>query len=80
MTTDSIKDLLANKNFEEPGEIVYIKKFIKSKFGEEPRVKISADSITIIVRGAAMAGVLRPEIHKLQQKLETDKKLLIRIT
>lgn len=80
MTTDSIKDLLANKNFKEPPEIVYIKKFVKSKLGEEPRVKIAADSIIIMVKGAAMAGALRPEIHKLEQKLETDKKILIRIS
>lgn len=80
MTTDSIKDLLANKNFKEPKEIVYIKKFVKSKFGEEPRVKIATDSIIITVKGAAMAGVLRPEIHKIEQKLETNKKILIRIS
>ncbi|MBI5357556.1 hypothetical protein HZB74_01780 [Candidatus Saccharibacteria bacterium] len=78
--SDSLSDILSNKDFKQPDEITKIKNFVKTKFGEEPKVSITSNSIVVIVKGAAMAGALRPEIHKLQKELSTNKKLLIRIS
>lgn len=77
---DSIKDLLTRKDFEQPDEIQQIKNFVKSKFNEEPSVKITANSIIISVSNASLAGALRVHLHHLAQDLQTKKKLLIRIS
>lgn len=77
--TDSIKDLLNRKAFEQPDEIQQIKNFVKDKFDEEPKVKITPNSIIISVSNASLAGALRSHLHNLEQKLETNKKLLLRI-
>lgn len=77
--TDSLKDLLLKKNFERPDEVNQIKNFVLKKFGEEPSIKISQNSIVISVSNSALAGALRPEIHKLEKNLATKKRLIIRI-
>lgn len=76
---DSIKDLLIKKDFEQPDEIQQIKNFVKSKFDEEPRVKITQNSIIISVSNASLAGALRMHLHHLSKELKTDKKLMLRI-
>lgn len=77
--TDSIKDLLAKRDFEQPDEIQHIKDFIKSKFDEDAAVKITQNSIIISVNNASLAGALRIHLHTLSKELATEKKLLIRI-
>jgi hypothetical protein len=77
---DSIKDLLTRKDFEQPDEIQRIKDFVMSKFGEEPRVRITKDSIIISVSNASLAGALRMHLHHLAKDLETEKRLLLRIS
>jgi hypothetical protein len=76
---DSIKDVLTRKDFEQPDEIRQIKDFVKSKFNEEPAVKITKNSIIISVSSAALAGALRPHLHHLDKELGGNKKLLIKI-
>lgn len=78
--TDSIKDLLTRRDFEQPDEIQRIKDFVKAKFDEEPAVKITPSSIIISVSNASLAGALRIHLHNLGKDLEIDKKLLIRIS
>lgn len=77
---DSIKDLLTQKDFEEPDEIQQIKDFVRSKFDEEPGVKITKNSIIISVSNASLAGALRMHLHHLAKELRTDKKLFLRIS
>ena len=76
---DSIKDLLRQKDFDKPDEIQQIKDFVKSKFDEEPAVKLTTNNIIITVSSAALAGALRMHLHHLAKDLRTEKKLLIRI-
>lgn len=77
---DSIKDLLTSKEFEQPDEIQQIKDFVKSKFDEEPTVKLTKNSIIITVNSAALAGALRMHLHHLAKDLRTEKKLFLRIS
>lgn len=77
---DSIKDLLTQKDFDKPDEIQQIKDFVKSKFDEEPGVKLTKNSIIITVSSASLAGALRMHMHHLAQELRTEKKLLLRIS
>ncbi|HET7673169.1 MAG TPA: hypothetical protein VFK11_01490 [Candidatus Saccharimonadales bacterium] len=76
---DSIKDVLTHKDFEQPDEIQQIKQFVKSKFNEEPAVKITKNNIIISVSNASLAGALRMHMHHLAKELRTEKKLLLRI-
>lgn len=76
---DSIKDLLVRKDFEQPDDIRRIKEFVKSKFNEEPSVKITKNNIIISVSNASLAGAMRMHLHHLAKDIDSDKKLLLRI-
>lgn len=77
--TDSIKDLLQKKNFDQPDEITKIKNYVIKKFGEEPAVKVTPSFVVISVSNSALAGALRPELHKLEDQLDSEKRLIIKI-
>lgn len=76
---DSIKDVLTRKDFEQPDEIQQIKDFVKSKFDEEPAVKITKNSIIITVSNASLAGALRMHMHHLAKEIRADKRLILKI-
>lgn len=76
---DTLKDLLANKNFAEPPEIQIIKDFVQANTKLTPRVSIAHGSYVIYVSSAAAAGVLRTKIVQLQKKLDTEARIQIRI-
>lgn len=77
--SDSLADILSNKQFSEPSEIGIIKDFIKEKFQSAASVTVQTNQILIIVSGAALAGSLRMHLHELQKLCNTDKRLVIRI-
>jgi len=77
--TQSISELLGQKNFSEPPEIAIIRKFIQDKFDKTPSVSVNDKKIIITVEGSALAGALRPELLKIKQLCQTDKQLIIRI-
>ena len=76
---DSIKDLLNNRGFEQPDEIIHIKNFVNDIFDETPAVKITPNSIIITVSNSALAGALRMHLHTLSEEMKTTTKLLIKI-
>jgi hypothetical protein len=77
--SNSLGDLLATRKREEPPEIAIIKAFITEKFNQPTEVTIQEKQIVIGVKGAALAGALRPLLPQLQERCETTKRLLIRI-
>jgi hypothetical protein len=77
--SDSIADVLGSRRYEEPDELSVVRKFVQDNFDETPKLKITQNSIVITVSSAALAGALRPHLHKLKAKVKTDKNLLIRI-
>lgn len=76
---DSLKDLMGQKDFDTPKEVIVIKDFVRKKFRADADVKIQPRSITIIVKSASLASSLRMNMSELYTKLDTQKKLLIRI-
>ena len=76
---DSMESLLAGRRISEPPEIAIIKKFVETKFKIIPDVAVSERQIIIIVKGAGLAGALRPFLSQLQEACDTSKRLLIRI-
>lgn len=76
---ESLGDLLAKKNLEEPDEVLIIKNFLRENYKATCQVVISPRQIVIVVQGAALAGTLRMQLHKLQALCQTQKRLVIRI-
>ncbi len=76
---DSLESLLAGKRMSEPPEIAIIKQFVEAKFAVTPDIAISTQQITISVKGAALAGALRPYMNELKQLCSSPKRLVIRI-
>lgn len=75
--TDSLKDILGNREYKQPDEIAYIKNFVQAKFGEEPKVRITNQSIIINVSNAPLAGALRVHLHNIERDLKLKKSLRI---
>lgn len=77
--SESLGDLLTKRLPSEPPEVKAIKEFAKERLNVIPSVTIGQSQITISMPDAASAGSLRMQIFELQQILQTDKKLVIRI-
>lgn len=77
--SDSIADLLLQKNFEEPEEVLIIKAFLRDNYKSECTVTMAQNQIIIGVKGASLAGTLRMRLHELQSLCQTKKRLVIRI-
>jgi hypothetical protein len=77
--SQSISELLGQRDFSEPPEIQIIRKFVQDKFNASAGVSVGKDQITISVNSSALAGALRLELINLKNLCETDKKLVIRI-
>lgn len=78
--TDSIGDILPKGRYDEPPEVKIIKDFVMSKFQQPVNVIIQQTNIVIQVKSAALAGALRGQLHIIQDKCQTDKRLIIRIS
>jgi len=77
---DAIGDLLPKGRFDEPPEIKIIKDFVMDKFNQPVNIITQKSNIVIQVNSAALAGALRGQLHILQDKCQTDKQLIIRIS
>lgn len=77
--TNSIGDILSDKNFAEPPEIRQIKKFVQDTIGLSAAVSVTTDAFIVSVPSAAGAGALRPHINKLQNQLKSEKRIILRI-
>jgi hypothetical protein len=76
---DGLGDILAKRQMNIPPEVRIIQDFVQKKYNTTPEVIVQGGQIVINVKGAALAGALRPYLHQLQQLCGTDKRLLIRI-
>ena len=77
---DSLYDLMANKDFDQPPEIAAIKKFIRERYAKEVSVALRDNDIVVSVPGASLAGKLRFDMQELKAAVGTEKKIILRIT
>lgn len=77
--TQSLFDILSNKDWDVPPEVQSIKRYIKEHFKTEVRVGIQDTAILITAPNAALAGTLRLHSRVIQKAAATDKRLIIRI-
>jgi hypothetical protein len=76
---DSLYNLLAGKNFEEPREIAAIKDFVRQNYKAEAQVQLRERDILVIVPSAGLASRLRFDMPKLKKAAETEKRIVLRI-
>lgn len=77
--TNSIADILGQKQYGEPEEIAVIKNYVRKELRTEVSVAVQERQIVIIVPSGAVAGALRPHLYRIAQACNTTKRVMIRI-
>lgn len=76
---DSLYDLLAGKNFDEPKEITAIKDYVRTKYNSEASVSVRENDLLVVVKSASLASRLRFDMPKIKAAAGTDKRIILRI-
>jgi hypothetical protein len=76
---DSLYELLAGKNFDEPPEIAAIKDFIRQNYNAEATVQLRERDVLVVVPSAGLASRLRFDMPKLKKVANTEKRIVLRI-
>ena len=77
---DSIASILGDKDFDQPTEIVSLKKYLKQEFGIEAILQIRDKDIVVNVNNAALANTLRLRSPEIKRHCQLSKKLTFRIS
>lgn len=77
--SNSLKDILLNKNFDEPPEATSIKRYVMDKYQKSVAVTVRDTDIVITAQGAAFTSALRMQARQIQKSAATEKRLLFRI-
>jgi len=76
---DSLSDILSNKDFSIPQEVIAIKSYVAKQYNKDIQVAISDKEIIVSSRSAGLISSLRlnsPELYKITN---TDKKIRLKI-
>ena len=76
---DSLSDILANKDFSMPNEIMAIKSYVAQEYQQDINVAIQHNEIIISSRSAGLIGNLRLNSPALSQASGSSKKIRFRI-
>jgi hypothetical protein len=76
--TDSLFDILSQKDFSEPAEIAAIKRYVKENFQAAVEVKSYERDIIVTTPSAALTNTLRFHLKQLKQVAQTDKRIALR--
>lgn len=74
---DSLNDILARKDFDEPEEAAAVKNYVRKEFNETVAVTVREREIIIAAPSAALANMLRLRTLDLRKVLGGDKRRLI---
>lgn len=77
---DSLSNLLANKDFDEPTELTAIKTYVQTTYHADVSAKLQDQVIVVMVQSASLAAQLRMNLPALQKAAGTDKRIVLRIT
>ena len=78
--SESLGDLLARRDFDEPAEVKAIKEFVRRYYNAaEVKVTMQPHALVVSHRSAGLIGSLRLNLPKLQAAAQTDKRILLRI-
>jgi len=76
---DSLYDLLAGKDFDEPPEIGAIKQYVRDKYQSDVGITMRERDIVVTVTSAALASRLRFDMQNLVKTTKITKKIVLRI-
>lgn len=76
---DSLFNILAHKDYDQPPEIVAIKRYVSDHFQEAVEVVVREREIIVTTQSAALAGTLRMHIRALQKAAQTTLRIVLRI-
>ena len=76
---DSLADILAKRNFDEPDEALAIKSYSMQAFNKAVVVAVKDKEIIVTAQSAAHANALRMQTRQIQQAADTRKRLEFRI-
>lgn len=76
---DSIKDILAKKELDEPTEITALKEYCKEMFDFIPKIIIRKDAIWLYAPNGILATELRMRFSEINRRCGLTQKLVIRI-
>jgi hypothetical protein len=77
--SNSLADLLASKDFDEPAEMRAIKDFVQQNYQVDVEVQMREREIIVTTPSAALANTLRLKIQELRAAAQTDKRIVLRI-
>jgi hypothetical protein len=77
--SNSLADLLANRDFDEPAEMVAIKQFVQDNYQVDVDVQMREREIIVSTPSAALANTLRFKLPELRTAAKTDKRIVLRI-
>ena len=76
---NSLKDILVNKNLDEPTEITALRNYCKDEFNFEPKINIKNNNIWLLAPNGILATELRRRFPEIKRRCDLTKKLIIRI-
>lgn len=77
--SNSLADLLANKDFDEPDEMRAIKQFVQQNYQVDVEVQLRDKELIVTTPSAALANTLRLKLPELRKAAATDKRIVLRI-
>ena len=77
--SESLADLLARRDFDEPPEVRAIKEYVRRYYETEVKVQVQPHALIVSARSAALIGSLRVNLPKLQAAAQTDKRIMLRV-
>ena len=77
--SNSLADLLANKDFDEPDEMKAIKSYVQNNYQVDVEIQMRDKEIIVTTPSAALANTLRLKLPELRKAAATDKRIVLRI-
>lgn len=77
---DSLKDLLASKNLDEPSEISSLKAYCQETFGFTPVIKTQPQTVLLLVPNGKLAVEVRGKTLEIIRRCQLTKRLVIRVS
>jgi len=76
---DSLKDLLIQKNLDEPSDVTALKDYYQSIFKLPAQVKVTPNSIVLIVPNGKIATEIRSRTLEIQRRCQLTKKFYVKV-
>lgn len=76
---DSLKNLLIQKNLDEPSEITALKAYCQENFKITPSIKITTRNVVLIVPNSKLATEIRARSLDIQRRCQLTKNLFIKV-